>query len=203
MVGKTVTSEWGYNTSSTFQRQTGECWIYALYFSVSCSVFVSSIQCYDCHMGLLERIIRPIWLVKCNFLRSKQLFLSFIYNLQFLVVSLHWKIGKGHPVYPLVMLDNTERENGSDLQILYEVLLSNDNKFALIFRLSYCGITENLGFAKLKGKFRYFLQICLFHCKKLYLTWFHYILLHPSLLGLDESSAGVLQFKKIQSRNIK
>lgn len=61
--------------------------------------------------------------------------------MQFLVVSLHWKIGKGNTVYPLVMLDNTERENGSYLQILYEVLLSNDNKFALIFRLSYCGIT--------------------------------------------------------------
>lgn len=153
-------------------------------------------------MGLLERIIRPIWLVKWNFLRSKQLFLNFTYNLQFLV-SLHWKIGKGHTVYPLVMLDNTERENDSDLQILYEVLRSNDNKFDLIFRLWYCGITENLGFAKLKGKFRYFLQICLFHCKKLYLTWFHYVLLHPSLLGLDESSAGVLQFKKNQSRSIK
>lgn len=44
---------------------------------------------------------------------------------------------------------------------------------------------------------------CLVPCKKLYLTLPYYAILHPSLLGLDESFADVLQFKKNQSRNIK
>jgi len=50
------------------------------------------------------------------------------------------------------MLDISKRENGLDLQILYWVLLSKDKDFALIFKLAYFGITENLGFAKLKKK---------------------------------------------------
>lgn len=62
-----VSREWGYNVSSTFQIKTGECWIYALCFSVNFSVFVWSIQCYHHHMGVLERLIRPVWPVKALF----------------------------------------------------------------------------------------------------------------------------------------
>lgn len=53
--------------------------------------------------------------------------------------------------------------------------------------------------------FRYLMYVfrCLVCCKKLYLTLPYYTVLHPSLLGLDESFADVLQFKKNQSRDIK
>lgn len=84
-----------------------------------------------------------------------------------------------------------KREDGSDLQILY-VLLGKGKNFALIFKLAYSGITENLGFAKLKGKHHVCSLDLSAHCKKLYLPLFYYIILCPSLLGLDESSADVL-----------